>query len=123
MAKTDFKMVDYNQNNKIDSAFKDQDHQFPLKENPINMTHGTLDQIFKVLHEEDISVKQIIPTLATLGEDVIANIVKKTHNFVKQKTMNYLKKTRMILRSYIQISQKKGRKKCLLGMWVFSAKI
>ena len=116
-------MVDYNQNNRIDSAFKDQDHQVPLKENPINITYGTLDQIFKVLHEEDISVKQIIPTLATLGEDVIANIVKKPHNFVKQKTINYLKKTRMILRGYIQISQKKGRKKCLLGMWVFSAKI
>ena len=85
-------MVDYNQNNKIDSAFKDQDHQVPSKENPINITYGTLDQIFKVLHEEDISVKQIIPTLATLGEDVIASIVKKPHYFVKKKQWTTLKK-------------------------------
>ena len=28
----------------------------------------------------------------------------------------------MILRNYIQISQKKEQKKCLMGMWVFSAK-
>ena len=29
----------------------------------------------------------------------------------------------MTLRNYIQISQRKGKKKGLLGMWVFSAKI
>ena len=37
------------------------------------------------------------------------------HNFVK-KTKNYVKKTEIILRNYIQISPKKGKKKCLLGM-------
>ena len=70
--------------------------------------YGILDQIFKVLPEEDISVN--------------CKHYQKTHNFVK-KTINYLKKTQMILRSYIQISQKKGKKKFLLGMSLFSAKI
>ena len=32
-------------------------------------------------------------------------------------------KTQMIFRNYIQISQRKGKKKSLLGMWVFFAKI
>ena len=53
-----------------------------------------MDQIFKVLDEEDISVKQIIPCLATLSKKIendIANLVKKPYNFVK-KTKNYLKK-------------------------------
>ena len=51
------------------------------------------------------------------------NIVKKTHNVIR-KTKTYLKKKiQMILRNYIQISQRKGKKKDLLGMWVFSAKI
>ena len=51
-----------------------------------------MDQIFKVLDEENVSTNQIIPCLATLSEkseNVIANIVKKPHNFVK-KTKNYL---------------------------------
>ena len=81
---------------------------------------------FKVLDEEDISAKQTIPCLATLSkksENVIANIVKKPHIFVKKKLKTTLKKPQMILRNYIQISQKKEQKKCLLGMWVFSAKI
>ena len=42
--------------------------------------YGTLDQILKVLHEKDISVKQIIPCLTALSkksQDVIANVVKK----------------------------------------------
>ena len=118
LAITNFKVADYNQNNKIVSAFKDQESSGSVRRN------GTLHQISKVLDEEDISVKQIIPCLATLSkksEDVTANIVKKPHNFVK-KTMNYLKKTQSFLRSYIQISQK-GKKKCLLGMWMFSVKI
>ena len=122
MAKTDFKMADYN---KIVSAFKDQESPDPVRKSPINITYGTLDQIFKVLNEEDFSVKQVIlclPTLSKKSEDVIANIIKKPHNSMK-KTMNYLRKTQMILRSYIQISQKKGKKKCLQGMWVFSAEI
>ena len=45
-----------------------------------------------MLDEENISTNQIIPCLATLSkksENVIANIVKKPHNFV-QKTKNYL---------------------------------
>ena len=44
------------------------------------------------IDEENISTNQIIPCLATLSkksENVIANIVKKPHNFVK-KTKNYL---------------------------------
>ena len=55
------------------------------------------------------------------NESDIANIVKKTHNFKKTKII--LKKKQMTLKSYIQILQRKGKKKDLLGMWVFSAKI
>ena len=40
-----------------------------------------------------------------------------------RKTKNYLKKNLMALEKYIQIFQKKGKKKDLLGMWVFFAKI
>ena len=43
---------------------------------------------------EDISAKQIIRYLVTLskkGENAVANIVKKPHNFVT-KTKNYLQK-------------------------------
>ena len=40
-----------------------------------------------------------------------------------KKTKSYLKKSQMTLRNYIQISQRKGKKKDLLAMWVFSAKI
>ena len=40
-----------------------------------------------------------------------------------KKTKSYLKKSQMTLRNYIRISQRKGKKKDLLGMWVFSAKI
>ena len=118
-------MVHYNQNTKIVSALRTRNHQVELKEDPINNTYGLLDQIFNVFDEENISTNQIMLCLATLSkksENVIANIVKKPHNFVK-KTKNYLQKTQMILRNYIQISQKKEQKKYLLGMWVFSAKI
>ena len=38
-----------------------------------------------------------------------------------RKTKKNLKKTLMTLKKYIQIFQKKGKKKGLLGMWVFSA--
>ena len=85
-------MPHYNQNTKIVSALRTRNHQVELKEDPINITYGLLDQIFKVLDEENISTNQIIPCLATLSkksENVIANIVKKPHNFVK-KTKNYL---------------------------------
>ena len=40
-----------------------------------------------------------------------------------KKTKSYLKKSQMTLRNYIHFSQRKGKKKDLLGMWVFSAKI
>ena len=49
------------------------------------------------------------------NESDIANIVKKFHNFMR-KTKNYLKKTEMTLKRYIQISQRKGKKRGLLGM-------
>ena len=81
-------MVHYNQNTKIASALRARNHQVELKEDPF----GLLDQIFKVLDEENISTNQIIPCLATLSKkskNVIANIVKKPHNFVK-KAKNYL---------------------------------
>ena len=89
-------MAHYNQNKKILSALRTRNHQhqFELEEDPINITYGILDQSFKVLDEEDISAKQIISCLAILpkkSENVIANIVKKPHNFVK-KTKNSLKK-------------------------------
>ena len=86
-------MAHYNQNTNIVSALRTRNHQVVLKEDPIkNITYGLLDQIFRVLDEENISTNQIIPCLATLSkksENVIANIVKKPHNFVK-KTKNYL---------------------------------
>ena len=119
-------MAHYNQNTNIISALRTRNHQVELKEDPINITYGLLDQIVRVLDEENISTNQIIPCLATLSkksENVIANIVKKPHNFVKKKLKTTFKTTQMILRNYIQISQKKKQKKCLLGMWVFSAKI
>ena len=80
LAKTDFKMVDYNQNNKIVSAFKGQESP-GLVRRKLHKYHVWYfgPNFFKVLHEEDTSLKQIIPCLATLskkGEDVIASIVK-----------------------------------------------
>ena len=59
-------MTHHNQNNKIDSALRTRNHQVELEKDPINMTYGILDQIFKVLDEEGISAKQIIPCLATM---------------------------------------------------------
>ena len=56
------------------------------------------------------------------SERDIIDIVKKTQNF-KRKTNTYLGKIQMPLKNYIQISQKKIKKKGLLGMWVISAKI
>ena len=112
-------MAHYNQNTKIVSAVWTRNHQVELKEEPINITYGLLDQIFKVLDEENVSTNQIIPCLATLSkksENVIANIVKKPHNFVKKKLKTTFKTTPMILRNYIQISKKNEQKKCLLGM-------
>ena len=94
MTKTDFKIVHYNWNNKTDSALRTRNHQVELEKDPINITYGILDQIFKVLDEEDISAKQIILCLATMSKksgDVIANIVKKPHDPVEKKAKNYPK--------------------------------
>ena len=49
------------------------------------------------------------------NESDVANIVKKRHNFMR-KAKNYLKKTEMTLKRYIQISQRKEKKRGLLGM-------
>ena len=84
-------MAHYNQNTKIVSALRTRNHHVELKEDPINITYGLLDQIYKVLDEKDISAKQIIPCLATLSKNSENVIVKKPHNFVK-KTKNCLKK-------------------------------
>ena len=78
-------MALYNQNTKIVSALRASNHQVELKEDPINITYGLLDQILKVLDEEDIPAKQIIPCLATLSkksENVIVNIVKKPQHII-----------------------------------------
>ena len=40
-----------------------------------------------------------------------------------KKTKNYQKNPQMILTNYIQIYWKEEKKKSLMGMWVFSAKI
>ena len=80
-------MADYNQNKDIVSALRTRNHQVELEEDPINITYGILDKVFKVLDEEDISAKQIVPCLATLSkksENAIVNIVRKPHNFVKK---------------------------------------
>ena len=103
-------MAHYNQNTKIASVLRTRNHQVELKEDPLSTTYGLFDKIFKVLDEENISANQIIPCLSTLSkksENVIAKIVKKTHNFVKKKLKTTFKTTQMILRNYIQISQKK----------------
>ena len=56
--------------------------------------------------------------LSKKNESDIANIFKKIHNFMR-KNKNYLRKTEMTLKRYIQIFQRKEKKKGLLGMWVF----
>ena len=61
-------------------------------------------------------------TLSKQTENDFANIIKP-HSLMKKAKKYILKKPQMILRNYIQISQKKGKKKNLLGMQVFSSKI
>ena len=63
-------MVHYNQNNKIVSSLRTRNRQVELEKDRINITYGVLDQIFRVLEEEGISTKQIIPCLATLSKKV-----------------------------------------------------
>ena len=87
-------MAHYNQNTEIVSALRTRNHQVELEEDPINIPYGTLDQIFNVLDEEDISVKKIIPCLAIPSKKKLkcyCKHLKKTHKSVK-KTKNYLKK-------------------------------
>ena len=62
-------MAHYNQN-KIVSSLRTRNRQVELEKDRINITYGVLDQIFRVLDEEDISAKQIIPCLATLSKTV-----------------------------------------------------
>ena len=85
-------------------------------EDSINITYGNLDYIFPILDTDGVKGKQIMPCLVILSqksENDIANIIKKPHNFVR-KSKNYLKKPQITLRNYIQISQRKGKKK---GSW------
>ena len=51
MAKTNFKMVHYNQNNKIDSPLRTRNPQVELKKDPTHMVLWT--KFFKVLDKED----------------------------------------------------------------------
>ena len=67
MAKNDFKMVDYSQNKNIVYALKTRKHQV---KDSINITYDIVDQIFEVLDEEDISVKQVIPCLTFYPSDL-----------------------------------------------------
>ena len=123
-------MAHFNQNNYqnksintlIVSALRSQ--QVQELGDSINITYGILDSISHILHTENLAVTQIIPTIllnsSEKSESDIANIIKKTPNFMR-KTKKNLKKPLMTLKQYIQIFQKKGKKKGLLGMWVFSA--
>ena len=65
MAKTDFKMADSSQKNKKQTnkqnVLRTRNHQVKVS---INIACGVLDQVFKVLGEEDISFKQKISCLA-----------------------------------------------------------
>lgn len=80
-------------------------------EDSMNITYRILDHIFEVQNDKNVPVKQIIHCLVTLP--------KKSKNDIALKA----KKPQMILRNYIQISQKKGKKKSLLVTGMFSAKI
>ena len=91
------KIINKNQNKTINtlivSALRSQQAQ--ELENSINYAYGLLGNIFQILDtEENVPVTQIIPCLAMLlkkNGSVIANIVKKTHSFIR-KTKNYVKK-------------------------------
>ena len=103
-------------NTQIVSALGSQ--QVEELEDSINITYGILENIFQIW--ENVPVMQIIPCLAILSKKVnviLPTLSKKPNNFMR-KTKNYLKKNKMTLKNYIQISQK-GKKKSLLGMWLF----
>ena len=90
-------MVHFNQNKTmktlIASVLRSQQVQVDL-EDSINIAYNILDKIFQILDTENVPVKQITPYLTILlkksGND-IANIIKKTHTFMR-KTKSYLKK-------------------------------
>ena len=91
-------------------------------EDSINITYGILDSISQILDTENVPVTWIITTM--LGNSIKkkwkwnCEHCQKTHNFM-WKTKNYLKKPLMALKKYIQIFQRKGKKKDLLGMCLF----
>ena len=57
-----------------------------------------------------------------LGENYIANIIKKPHNFVR-KTKNYPKKKSNDIEKLHPVFSEEGKDERQVGMWVFSAKI
>ena len=61
-------------------------HQAELEKDPINIRYGLLEHMFKVLDEEDILAKQIIPCLANLSKKCkfYCEHCQKTHHFVKK---------------------------------------
>ena len=83
-------MVHFNQNKHINAlivpVLRNQQVQVELQ-NSINITYGILDNIFQILDAENVPVKQIILCLAIISkknENDIANIVKKSHNFIEK---------------------------------------
>ena len=69
-------MVHYNQYKKTVSSLKTSIYQVELEEDPLYITYGILDQICKVLDEEDISAKEIILCLATLKKMLLRTLSK-----------------------------------------------
>ena len=113
-------MAHFNQNKHINalivSVLRSQQVQMELQ-NSIKITYCILGNIFQILDAQNVSVKPIIPCLVIISkksENDIANIVKKRPIILFKK---------ILLRNYNQISQRKGKTKSLLGMWVFSSKI
>ena len=89
-------------------------------EDSIIVMYGILHHIFQIFDTKDVPVKQIIPCFTILlqkSENDIASI-KKRHQFVR-KTKNHLKNSQMTWRSYIQISQRKGRRKPAENLGIF----
>ena len=89
-------MAHCNQNKTINilivSALRSRQVQVEL-EDSTNITYGILDNIFQVLDTGNVNYANntILGNSIKKSESDIANIVKKTHNFMR-KTKNYLKK-------------------------------
>ena len=105
-------MVHYNQYKKTVSSLKTSIYQVELEEDPLYITYGILDQICKVLDEEDISAKEIILCLATLYKNVIANIVKKPHNLWKKPLKTTFKNPNVLKKLHPDFSEE-GKEKML----------